>query len=143
MNFKSAFSTLAQKSGEHSFETAGTLLWWEHTNYSFLCRLDFDIYRLDIRYNRFLLNQNNWSAAIRCMHRQRLQLHRSTATVTPMATQATRYCPNCGAPVQPNTTFCPNCGKPAAATKTTFLLFFLRDNASVRSYLKELNLENL
>ncbi len=26
--------------------------------------------------------------------------------------QATRYCPNCGAPVQPNTAFCPNCGKP-------------------------------
>jgi hypothetical protein len=27
-------------------------------------------------------------------------------------TQSTRYCPNCGAPVQPNAAFCPNCGKP-------------------------------
>jgi hypothetical protein len=25
--------------------------------------------------------------------------------------QATRYCPNCGAPVVPNTAFCPHCGK--------------------------------
>lgn len=25
---------------------------------------------------------------------------------------ATRYCPNCGAPVDANATFCPNCGKP-------------------------------
>ena len=28
MNFRRAFSLLAQKSGEHSFETAGNLLWW-------------------------------------------------------------------------------------------------------------------
>ena len=28
MNFRRAFSLLAQRSGEHSFETAGTLLWW-------------------------------------------------------------------------------------------------------------------
>ena len=26
--------------------------------------------------------------------------------------QSTRYCPNCGAPVQPNAAFCSNCGKP-------------------------------
>jgi predicted amidophosphoribosyltransferase len=38
----------------------------------------------------------------------------STTPPISQPTQApvTRYCPNCGAPVQPNTTFCPNCGKP-------------------------------
>ena len=28
MHFRRAFSLLAQRTGEHSFETAGTLLWW-------------------------------------------------------------------------------------------------------------------
>ena len=28
MSFKRAFSLLAQRTGEHSFDTAGTLLWW-------------------------------------------------------------------------------------------------------------------
>ena len=32
-------------------------------------------------------------------------------TSTPTA-EAKRFCPNCGAPVQPNAVFCPNCGKP-------------------------------
>lgn len=28
------------------------------------------------------------------------------------------YCPNCGSPVQPDSTFCPNCGTPLQAQPT-------------------------
>ena len=65
MYLRKAFATLSQKTGEHSFETAGNLLWiGSIVNNSFRHRLNSDIYRLDICYNRVLCNEGifptNW-----------------------------------------------------------------------------------
>ena len=115
---RKTFDLLAQKSGDHSFSTAGTLLWWGAI--------------LTIIFVGLILIFIAWIFATMGFFSMKIQPQQPYAsqpsgytpppTQTPAAqptqapaaqvTQATRYCPNCGAPVQPNTAFCPNCGKP-------------------------------
>jgi uncharacterized membrane protein len=108
MYLKRAFSTLAQKTGQHSFETAGTLLW-----IGALLTIVFGI--------GLILIFIGWIfATIGFFAIKPSSLPTSYSPPPPVApptmtTQATRYCPNCGAPVQANSTFCPNCGKPLPA----------------------------
>jgi len=108
MYLKRAFSLLAQKSGEHSFETAGLLLWIGAI--------------LTIVFIGLILIFVAWIfATIAFFSIKGSSQPTSYAPPPPVATppptqanpaQATRFCPNCGAPVPPNATFCPNCGKP-------------------------------
>ncbi len=100
--FKRAFSLLAQKTGEQSFETAGTLLWIGAI--------------LTIVFVGFFLIFLAWIFATIGFFSiktpsQATSYSQPYQATTPPPTQLTRYCPNCGAPVQPNATFCPNCGK--------------------------------
>ena len=116
MHLRKTFEVLAQKSGDHSFSTAGTLLWWGAI--------------LTIIFVGLILIFIAWIFATIGFFSMRLQPQQPYAsqpssytppptqpavqpTQAPVAqsTQATRYCPNCGAPVEPNTTFCPHCGK--------------------------------
>jgi uncharacterized membrane protein len=106
MYFKRAFSTLAQKTGEHSFETAGNLLWIGAI--------------LTIIFVGFFLIFIAWIFATIGFFSIKNPAQSSYSYTPPppvasppsTATQTARFCPNCGAPVQPNATFCPNCGKP-------------------------------
>ena len=106
MNFKRAFSLLAQRTGEHSFDTAGTLLWWG----AILTIIGVGLILIFIA----------WIFATIAFFGIKTPEQQSTYTpppptapgLSPQSTQATKYCPNCGAPVDPNATFCPNCGKP-------------------------------
>jgi uncharacterized membrane protein len=108
MYLKRAFSLLAQKSGEHSFETAGLLLWIGAI--------------LTIVFIGLILIFVAWIFATIAFFSikgasQPAAYAPPPPTTTPPPTQAapaqaTRFCPNCGAPVQPNAAFCPNCGKP-------------------------------
>jgi uncharacterized membrane protein len=101
MYFRRGLSSLAMKSGEHMFETAGMLL------------LVGAI--LTVVLVGFLLM---WIAslllAVAFFSMKTSPPSTYNAPSPPLTTstmQATRYCPNCGAPVQPNTIYCPNCGK--------------------------------
>ena len=107
-HLRKTFDALAQKSGEQSFATAGTLLWWGAI--------------LTIIFVGLILIFIAWIFATVGFFSMRLQPQQPSVSqpygYTPppppqvaQPTQATRYCPNCGAPVEPNTTFCPHCGK--------------------------------
>lgn len=102
MYFKRAFSLLAQKTGEHSFETAGNLLW-----IGALLTIVFGI-GLILIFIAWIFATIGFFATR--TPSQPTSYSPPPQTATPPQTQATRYCPNCGAPVQPNATFCPNCG---------------------------------
>jgi uncharacterized membrane protein len=103
--FKRAFSLLAQRTGEHSFETAGTLLLWG----AILTIIGVGLILIFIA----------WIFATIGFFGINAPEQQSTYTPPPVASgpspqtiQATHFCPNCGAPVDLNATFCPNCGKP-------------------------------
>ena len=106
MNFRQAFSLLAQKSGEHSFDTAGTLLWWG----AILTIIGVGIILIFISWIFATIGFFSIKTTT-----QPTQPYGYTAPPPPqptITTQPQRYCPNCGAPVDPNATFCSNCGKP-------------------------------
>jgi uncharacterized membrane protein len=113
MRLRKTFSTLAQKSGEQSFNTAGTLLWWGAI--------------LTIIFVGTILIFIAWIFATIAFFSMKLQPQQpytsqpqgyTPPSAPPVAqttqaapTQAPRYCPNCGAPVASDATFCPHCGK--------------------------------
>jgi uncharacterized membrane protein len=99
MYFRRAFSTLAQKTGEHMFETAGLLL--------FVGAI------LTIILVGLALILVAWILATIAFFSIRTPQTNTYAPPSQTYTQptATRYCPNCGAPVEPNATYCPHCGK--------------------------------
>ncbi len=110
INFRRAFDKIAEHSGEHLFNTAGTLLFWGAI--------------LTIIAVGLVLVWIAWIIAAIAFFSMRLtptqaygQQPSGYSPPPPPSTaaqpaQATRFCPNCGAPVQPGATFCPNCGKP-------------------------------
>jgi uncharacterized membrane protein len=100
MYFRKAFSSLAQRSGEHMFETAGTLL--------FIGAILTIAFGLGL-----LLILVAWILATIAFFSIKVPSQPYPYIPPPSAappTQPTRYCPNCGAPVEANATFCPHCG---------------------------------
>jgi uncharacterized membrane protein len=100
MYFRKAFNSLAQRSGEHMFETAGTLL--------FIGAILTIAFGLGL-----LLILIAWILATIAFFSIKVPSQPYAYIPPPSAappTQPTRYCPNCGAPVEPNATFCPHCG---------------------------------
>ena len=106
---RTALSALGQKSGEHMFETAGLLL--------FIGAI------LTIVLIGLLLILIAWIFATLAFFSIKVPSQpygytqpppptQPAASTPEPATQAIRYCPNCGAPVQQNAIYCPNCGKP-------------------------------
>ena len=101
MYFRRAFSALAQRSGEHNFETAGTLL--------FIGAILTIVFGIGL-----LLIFVAWIFATIAFFSIKVPSQPYANTAPPTATQptqATRYCPNCGAPVNADAVFCPHCGK--------------------------------
>ena len=115
MNFRRAFDLLAERSGEHMFHTAGTLLFWGAVLTIILVGLVLVwIAWLIVAIAFFSMKLGSTQP-----YGQQQAYGYTTPpppTVTPPSTQSTRYCPNCGAPVQAGATFCPNCGKPLPPT---------------------------
>jgi uncharacterized membrane protein len=99
MYFRRAFSLLAQKSGEHMLETAGLVLWVGAI--------------LTIIFVGIFLILVAWILLAIAFFSMRGPSQPNAFTPPPPVappTQATRYCPNCGAPVEANVTYCPHCG---------------------------------
>ncbi len=105
---RTTLNALAQRTGERSFETAGTLL-----------RVGAI---LSIIIIGFILILVAWIFAaigflqMKTSGQQSNQQNESTPPPPPPptthTTQANPFCPNCGAPIKPGSTFCSNCGKP-------------------------------
>jgi uncharacterized membrane protein len=107
MYLRRAFSTLAQKSGEHSFETAGFLLWIG----AILTIFFIGLLLIFVAWILATIGFFSIKTSTQVSSYTPPSSSFSTPVANPPPTQATRYCPNCGAPVPPNSTFCPNCGK--------------------------------
>jgi uncharacterized membrane protein len=109
MHLKQTFNTLAQKTGEHSFATAASLLWWGSI--------------LTIIGVGFILIFLAWIFAVVGFFAMKSPQRQSDAppqysytappsTASPtQPTQTARFCSYCGAQIKPDAAFCPNCGK--------------------------------
>ena len=102
MYFRRAFNSLAQRTGEHMFETAGKLLF-----IGAILTILFLIGLLLIFVAWIIATIAFFSIKVPSQPYAYGPAPASTATTT----QATRYCPHCGSPVDANATFCPHCGK--------------------------------
>jgi uncharacterized membrane protein len=106
---------LAQRTGEHSFTTSGTLLYW-----GAILTIVFGIGAILIFISWIFAAIGFFSmktAPIQPSYQQQPYGYAPPPS-TPPPTQAAypKFCPNCGAQVQSGQTFCPNCGKPVPPT---------------------------
>jgi uncharacterized membrane protein len=101
---------LSQKTGEHSFATAGTLLYW-----GAILTIVFGLGAILIFISWIFsaISFFSMKTAPTQPTSQQQPYGYTPSPPTPTPTQAaTRFCPNCGAQVQTGATFCPSCGKP-------------------------------
>lgn len=97
------FYDLSQKTGDQSLHTTGTLLWIGAL--------------LSIILVGYVLIFIAWIFAaigffnMRTPAQPAYQQPYTQPPPVPTSTQATRYCPHCGAPVDASATFCTNCGQ--------------------------------
>ena len=106
-HLRKTFNKLAQKTGEHSFETAGTLLWVG----SMLTIIGVGVLLIFVA----------WIFAIVgffTMKSPQPPYSPKPYGYTPLSEQSTdgssqtqSYCSNCGAPLKPQSTYCSSCGK--------------------------------
>jgi len=93
--FKHAFNKLAEKSGVHSFETAGLLI----------------IIGVIVPFVAWI----GWIFAVSGFNSLKPKPTETSSTYyttsLPPATIQNKYCPNCGAPNNLDAAFCKNCGK--------------------------------
>ena len=99
MNLRKAFNTLARKSGEHMFETAGMLLFFGAI--------------LTLVLVGFLLIFLAWIIATIAFFSIKVPAYMSPEAATPI--YASSFCPNCGAPQNANAIFCSHCGRQLAS----------------------------
>ncbi len=103
INLRKSFNSLAQQSGEHMFETAGTILF-----VGAILTILFFIGLVLVFVAWIILTIAFFS--IKVPQQQYAYAPPPTASPAP-PTQATRFCPNCGAPQDANSTFCSHCGR--------------------------------
>ena len=107
-HLRKTFDTLAQKSGEHSFTTAASLLWWG----SLLTIIGVGFIMIFIAWIFAVIGFFTMKAP----QQQPYAPQQYGYTPPPPQSaaqpqQAQRFCPNCGAPVAPDATYCSHCGK--------------------------------
>ncbi len=105
MYFKRAFDSLAERSGEQLFHTAGTLLFIG----AILTIVGIGLFLIFIAW--IIATVGFFSMKVTPTQQYSQQPYGYSPPPPPTVLQATRYCPNCGAPVDANATFCPHCGK--------------------------------
>ena len=111
-HLRQTFKTLAQKSGEHSFDTAGTLLWFG----ALLTIIGVGIILIFIAWIFAVIGFFSMKSQQQNAPQQYSYIPPSNAgsTATPAPSQTARYCQYCGAPVKPDAAYCPQCGKQLA-----------------------------
>ncbi len=109
-HLRKTFNTLAQKTGEHSFETAGTLLWVG----SILTIIAVGVLLIFIAWIFAVIGFFTMKSPQQQQFASQPHGYTPAPTVTSTTnqpTQVTKFCPNCGAPVSTEATFCSRCGK--------------------------------
>jgi uncharacterized membrane protein len=108
LNFRKVFYTLADRSGEHLFHTAGTFLF-----IGAALTIIFFIGLIPLFIAWIIATVAFFSLKTSPQQSYSYPPPPSTPPPPPTATpnSDTRYCPNCGAPVTPGAAFCSHCGK--------------------------------
>jgi uncharacterized membrane protein len=104
-HLRKTFNTLEQKSGEHSFETAGTLLWLG----AILTIIGFGVLLIFIAWIFAIVGFFTMKSPQQPYASQPYGYTSSPAQ--PSAGPTPIYCSNCGTPLKPQATYCSNCGK--------------------------------
>ncbi len=106
-HLRKTFSTLAQKTGEHSFETAATLLWIG----ALLTIIGVGALLIFIAWIFAVIG----FFTIRNPQQQQQYAPQpygyTSPPIQPAAGPTPTYCSNCGAPLKSEATYCSNCGK--------------------------------
>lgn len=101
-HLRRTLNTLAEKSGEHSFATAGTLLWVGSI-------LTIIVVGLLLIFIAWIFATIGFFS-MRSKQQPEPYGYPPSTTAIPAQPQQ-RYCPNCGSPVTPDATYCAHCGK--------------------------------
>lgn len=110
MHLRKTFDALAQKSGEHSFATASTLIWIG----AILTIIGIGVLLIFIAWIFVVIG-------FFTMRTPQPAYASQTYAYTPPTSQSTtqqqsaRCCPNCGSPVAADATYCSHCGKQLTA----------------------------
>jgi uncharacterized membrane protein len=108
MNFRLAFDSLAERSGEQLFHTAGTLLFLG----AILTIIAVGLILIFIAWIIATIAFFSMNVSSRQYGQQQPYGYSPPPPpTTAQPAQTARFCPNCGAPVQLGAAFCPNCGK--------------------------------
>ena len=105
MYFKRAFDSLAERSGEQLFHTAGTLLFIG----AILTIVGIGLFLIFIAW--IIATVAFFSMKVTPTQQYMKQPYGYIPPPPAASTQAKRFCPNCGAPDNANATFCSHCGK--------------------------------
>jgi uncharacterized membrane protein len=108
-HLRKTFNTLAQKTGEHSFETAATLLWVG----SILTIIGVGVILIFVAWifaiiGFFTMKSPQQQQPYGYQPYGNAQPSAQSASGTPYAQG---FCSNCGAPLKPESIYCSNCGK--------------------------------
>jgi uncharacterized membrane protein len=108
-HLRKTFNKLAQKTGEHSFETAGTLLWVG----AILTIIGVGVLLIFVAWIFAIIGFFTMKSP-----QQQPPYASQPYGYTPPSEQSTAgssqtqsYCSNCGAPLKPQSTYCSSCGK--------------------------------
>lgn len=111
-HLRKTFNALAEKTGEHSFSTAGTLLWWG----SILTIIMVGLFLILIAWIFAIIGFFTMKPP------QQFASPNNGYSYTPPPPQSSAepskpqvYCSSCGAPLGPQATFCSRCGKKVPA----------------------------
>ncbi len=105
------FNDLAQRTGEQSFHTAGTLLWWGAI---LTIVFGLGLILIFVAWIFAAIGFFSMKTPGQPQYGQPQYGYTTPPPPPPPTSSAStgRFCPNCGAQVDRNATFCPNCGKP-------------------------------
>ena len=112
-HLRKTFNTLAEKSGEHSFATAATLLWWG----SILTILLVGLVLIFIAWIFAVIGFFSMKSQQQQPNAPQQYSYNPPSNTGSMAppSQTALYCSNCGAPIKPDAAYCPQCGKKLAS----------------------------
>jgi len=110
MHLKKTFESLAQKSGEHSFATAASLLWIG----AILTIIAIGVLLIFVAWIFIVIGFFTMRTPQPAYASQPYAYTPPTTQSTPQQPSA-KYCPNCGSPVAADATYCSHCGKQLSA----------------------------
>ena len=106
-HLRKTFNTLAQKTGEHSFETAATLLWVG----AILTIIGVGVILIFIAWIFAVIGFFTMKSPQQQQPYASQPYGYTPPSEQSTASQAQIYCSNCGAPLKPQSTYCSSCGK--------------------------------